>query len=216
MSKNRVAICGVGQSERFRTKLTCSLAGLVLVTANPAYQADELAYVLKQSRAVALFQVASYRGNPMAEIGRQAAAKVEQIQRTTDAETDKQLALTQARKRKEQAEIDRETAAIRLEQAKIDAQARQVAADAAAYEKKAILEADNALQQKLDAYVKAQQYWASAFSKRRVPTQVFGATGNGGAGTDGDVQAFMNIMTMKAAKDLSVDPGIAAQNRATQ
>ncbi len=29
MSKNRVAIVGVGQSERFRTKLTCSLAGLV-------------------------------------------------------------------------------------------------------------------------------------------------------------------------------------------
>lgn len=149
---------------------------------------------------------------------RQAAAKVEQIQRTTDAETDKQLALTEARKRKEQAEIDRETAAIRLEQAKIDAQARQVAADAAAYEKKAILEADNALQQKLDAYVKAQQYWADAFSKRKVPTQVFGATGNGSgaSGTDGDVQAFMNIMTMKAAKDLSVDPGIAPQRRVAQ
>ncbi len=146
---------------------------------------------------------------------RQAAAKVEQIQRTTDAETDKQLALTEARKRKEQAEIDRETAGIRLEQARIDAQARQVAADAAAYEKKAILQADNALQQKLDAYVKAQGYWANAFSKRRVPTQVFGATG-GGAGTDGDVQAFMNIMTMKAAKDLSVDPGIAAQRPTTQ
>lgn len=29
MSKNHVAICGVGQSARYRTKLTCSLAGLV-------------------------------------------------------------------------------------------------------------------------------------------------------------------------------------------
>ena len=33
----------------------CALAGLVLVTANPAYQAGELNYVLKQSGAVALF-----------------------------------------------------------------------------------------------------------------------------------------------------------------
>ena len=110
---------------------------------------------------------------------RQAAAKVEQIQRTTDAETDKQLALTEARKRQEQADIDRQTAGIRLAQAKIDAEARTVAADAAAYEKKAILLADNALQQKLDAYVKAQSYWADAFAKRQVPTQVFGTSAQG-------------------------------------
>lgn len=141
---------------------------------------------------------------------RQAAAKVEQIQRTTDAETDKQLALTEARKRKEQAEIDRQTAAVRLEQAKIDAEARTVAADAAAYEKKAILLADNALQQKLDAYVTAQKHWAEAFAKRQVPTQVFGTTDQG-PGSDSDVQAFMNILTMKAARDLSVDPSIAAK-----
>ena len=29
MSNHRVAICGVGQTERYKTKLTCSLAGLV-------------------------------------------------------------------------------------------------------------------------------------------------------------------------------------------
>ncbi|MEJ2864906.1 AMP-binding protein [Actinomycetospora flava] len=45
-----------------------ALAGLVLVTANPAYQASELAYVLRQSRTAGLFHVASYRGNPMADI----------------------------------------------------------------------------------------------------------------------------------------------------
>ena len=31
----------------------CALAGLVLVTANPAYQVGELRYVLEQSGAVA-------------------------------------------------------------------------------------------------------------------------------------------------------------------
>ena len=44
-----------------------ALAGLVLVTVNPAYQASELEYVLRQSRAVGLFTMPEYRGNPMAK-----------------------------------------------------------------------------------------------------------------------------------------------------
>ena len=138
---------------------------------------------------------------------RQAAAKVEQIEKTTNAETAKQLALTEARRRNEQAIIDRDTSQIQLERARIDAEARQVAADAAAYEKSAILAADNALQQKLDAYVTAQKFWADAFSQRKVPTQVFGGQ-SGGAGNDSDIQNFMDIMTMRAARDLSLDPAI--------
>jgi len=42
-----------------------ALAGMVIVTVNPAYQAAELTYVLTQSRAKALVCVDSYRGNPM-------------------------------------------------------------------------------------------------------------------------------------------------------
>ena len=45
---------------------------------------------------------------------RQASAKVVQIQKTTEAETEKQLAITKAIKLKEQAEIERETARINL------------------------------------------------------------------------------------------------------
>ncbi|MGC6527933.1 MAG: class I adenylate-forming enzyme family protein [Paracoccaceae bacterium] len=50
----------------------CGLAGLVLVTANPSFQASELKYVLEQSGAVGLFMVDKFRGNPMAEIARDA------------------------------------------------------------------------------------------------------------------------------------------------
>ena len=42
-----------------------ALAGMVIVTVNPAYQAAELQYVLTQSQAKALICVDSYRGNPM-------------------------------------------------------------------------------------------------------------------------------------------------------
>jgi fatty-acyl-CoA synthase len=50
------------------------LAGLTLVTANPAYRPRELKYVLEQSGSVGLFMVASYRGNPMVAIAAEATA----------------------------------------------------------------------------------------------------------------------------------------------
>jgi fatty-acyl-CoA synthase len=43
------------------------LAGLVLVTVNPAYQPSELEYVLRTSHSVGLFHMAQFRGNPMTE-----------------------------------------------------------------------------------------------------------------------------------------------------
>ena len=53
---------------------------------------------------------------------RQAQAKVRQIEQTTNAETEKQLAITSANKLKEQAEIDRERSVILLEKAEISSQ----------------------------------------------------------------------------------------------
>jgi regulator of protease activity HflC (stomatin/prohibitin superfamily) len=136
---------------------------------------------------------------------RQAKAKVEQIQKTTDAETDKQLALTAAQKLKEQAEIERETAEIQYEKAKIEAETRRTLADAEAYQKRVILEADNALAQKLDAEVEIQKLWASAYAKRAVPTNVFGGSGDTPVGADDEVRAFMQMLTIDAAKRLNYE-----------
>lgn len=141
---------------------------------------------------------------------RQAKAKVEQIQKTTEAETDKQLALTQAEKLRAQAQIEKETAEINLEKAKVEAETQRTLADAQAYEKRVILEADNALADKLKAEVEIQKLWADAFSKRAVPTHVFGA-GDAGTpiGSDNETQAFMQILTLDAAKRLAYDRQIA-------
>ena len=43
----------------------CALAGMVIVTVNPAFQRHELQYVLTQSKSTALFVVPSHRGNAM-------------------------------------------------------------------------------------------------------------------------------------------------------
>ncbi|WP_156495774.1 SPFH domain-containing protein, partial [Alcanivorax sp. HI0033] len=137
---------------------------------------------------------------------RQAKAKVDQIQRTTEAETEKQLAITEAQKKQEQAEIDKQTAQVNLEKARIEAETRRTLADAEAYQKKAVLQADNALAQKLDAEIEIQKIWAEAFAQRKVPQYVFGGgDGNTPTGSDSETKAFMQLLTMDAAKRLNYD-----------
>ncbi len=87
----------------------------------------------------------------------------------------------------------------------------RVAAEAEAYKKEKILQADNALAQKLDAEIDIQRIWADAFSKRAVPQYVFG--GNSGTsatptGSDMEVRNFMQLMTLDAAKRLNYDRGL--------
>ncbi|WP_096085832.1 SPFH domain-containing protein [Agaribacterium haliotis] len=146
---------------------------------------------------------------------RQAKAKVAQIEKTTNAETEKQLAITNANKLREQAAIAKETAEINLEKARVEAETRRTLAEAEAYQKRVILEADNALAQKLEAEVSIHQIWAKAFAQRKVPSTVFGAGGQGSApvGSDAEVKAFMQMLTLDAAKRLSYDREVSTASK---
>ena len=139
---------------------------------------------------------------------RQAAAKVIQIEKTTDAETAKQLAITKANQQKEQAEIDKQTSEVKYEQALIDAKRIKTLADAEAYQKRVLLEADNALQPKLDAEIQIQRVWAEAYAKRQVPQYVFGDNGSTPTGGDSETASFMQLMTIQAAKNLNYERDI--------
>lgn len=138
---------------------------------------------------------------------RQAQAKVEQIQKTTEAETDKQLALTSSNKFKEQAAIEKETAQLQLDKALIDAKRIKALADAEAHKKKAVMQADNALAQKLEAEIAIQKVWADAYAKRQVPSTVFNSGGGSGVPTGSDTATmnFMQLMTLDAAKRLNYE-----------
>jgi len=68
----KIVVWAPNQPEWILMEYACALAGLVLVTANPSFQAKELRYVLEQSGAVALFYVQEFRGNPMATIAQEA------------------------------------------------------------------------------------------------------------------------------------------------
>ena len=87
----RLCVWSPNTPEWVLMEYACGLAGLVLVTANPAYQAKELRYVLEQSRSVALFLVESYRGNPMAEIGAEAVAGNAAIREVVDLDDHAEL-----------------------------------------------------------------------------------------------------------------------------
>jgi hypothetical protein len=74
-----------------------------------------------------------------------------------------------------------------------------------ATKKRLIMEADGALDQKLQAYKEVQKYWADAFgaySGSLVPTFVSGGSGNNGGNAGLN---FMELMTAKAQMDLSLN-----------
>lgn len=69
------------------------------------------------------------------------------------------------------------------------------------------MSANNALDAKLEAFVKVNEFWANAFSKFQgnvVPTTVFGAS-SGNNGSNNAAQNFMDLVTAKTAHDLSLD-----------
>jgi fatty-acyl-CoA synthase len=69
----RVAVWAPNRPEWVMLEFGCAMAGLVLVTVNPAFRAHELEYVLKQSRSAGVFVVDAFRGNPMHDTVRQVA-----------------------------------------------------------------------------------------------------------------------------------------------
>ena len=63
----RVAVWAPNIAEWVLLEYACGLAGIILVTVNPAYQSQELKYVLEQSRSAGLFYLPNFRGNNMSD-----------------------------------------------------------------------------------------------------------------------------------------------------
>ena len=63
----RVAVWAPNIPEWEVVEFGAALAGMTLVTVNPAYKPGELRYVLEQSGAAGIFLLPEFRGNPMAQ-----------------------------------------------------------------------------------------------------------------------------------------------------
>ncbi|MBL6751378.1 MAG: AMP-binding protein [Nevskia sp.] len=80
----RVAIWAPTIPEWSLFQHAAALAGLVLVTVNPSFQARELKFVLEQSGSSALYVTQSYRGNPLAEIAAAVCGEVPAVRHLID------------------------------------------------------------------------------------------------------------------------------------
>ncbi|MFK7802294.1 MAG: class I adenylate-forming enzyme family protein [Anaerolineae bacterium] len=87
----RITVWAPNIPEWVLIEYACALAGIVLVTANPAFQAKELRYVLEQSGSVGLFLVSEYRGNPMAQIAEKGVEGLTSLREVVDLEDAKAL-----------------------------------------------------------------------------------------------------------------------------
>jgi acyl-CoA synthetase (AMP-forming)/AMP-acid ligase II len=72
----RICIWAPNVPEWVIVQYGAALAGLVLVTANPALRAGELRYVLRQSQAVGLIHAGQFRGTDMAAVARDVSNEV--------------------------------------------------------------------------------------------------------------------------------------------
>jgi hypothetical protein len=130
--------------------------------------------------------------------GKAAAAKakwdqeVEKATAVTSAEKDKAVAVTQAEK-------DKDVAALALETAKLNAQQTVTTAKADADAKRLQVQANNNFQERIEAYEKIMEAWATAYGAQRQTPDIQ----LGGAGVSGTAAA-MDILAVKAARDLQV------------
>src|SRR5436190_131594 len=76
---DRIAVWAQNLPEWIMLEFGAGLAGMVLVTVNPGFRANEVEYVLKQSRSAGVFVVNSFRGNPMLETAREVAPRCPEL-----------------------------------------------------------------------------------------------------------------------------------------
>ena len=132
--------------------------------------------------------------------GEQALVEIEYQQKQ---EQTKQV--VEAQTKVKVAEQDKLQQKIAYEGAILEAKKIKELADAQAYARKRIMEADGALEMKLNAQIEVQRAWADAFSKYTgaiVPQFQTGAAVNGNGN---GALSFMEIITAKTAKDFALE-----------
>lgn len=80
--------------------------------------------------------------------------------------------------------------------------------------KRLVMNADGALQPKLDTVLEVHKVWAEAYAKnttQQVPSIVMGGGNSQGSSTMNNVQTLMEIVGAKAAHDFAVDLGVSGK-----
>ena len=133
-----------------------------------------------------------------------AVAKAEQealkIKDVVQAQKVKEVAVIEAQKSLEVAKLDRLAASEYKE-------AKTMRAEADANAARKLIQADGALKQKLQTYENVMKSWADAYTKQR-PTPDIVIGGDTKKGSGNAAEQFMNLLSIKALKDLSLDMNV--------
>jgi hypothetical protein len=164
------------------------------------YDKDVEAQIQQQQKALMQVQIAVARAKEaeqeaitVAKKGEAEAASAKWKQEVIKAQQ-----VTEAEQRKKVAELDMQAAEMKKKELIL-------LGEGEAGRRKLVMEADNALQAKLDAYVKVEQIRWDNIAKYQgswVPQTVFGA-GQGQAGSG--AQSMIDLLTAKTARDLNLD-----------
>lgn len=161
-----------------------------------------------------LQQIEAQRKARMNIITQQAEAK-EADARAAKAEAEARAQIAETRAAEEvkktqivvAAEAARDRAALDAEAAELEKKANIARGEGEAARRRLVMQADGALDKKLDAYIQAQKAWANAYSTRPVPSMVMGG-GSGGGDTDRGAADFSQAMQLLVAKELGLDIGV--------
>lgn len=118
-------------------------------------------------------------------------AEQEQVRRVTEATT-----------RKREAEIELERVQIELSTARLEAERIQTLARAEADRRRMLMKADNALEKRLEAFVRVSESFAAAIRDKRLVPEVV-VSGDWGAGQTNATDVIALLMA-KSARDLGV------------
>lgn len=130
--------------------------------------------------------------------GEQALVEIEYQQKQ-----DQTKQVVEAETKVKVAEQDKLQQKIAYEASILEARKIKELADANAYARQRIMQADGALELKLKAQVEVQKVWADAFSK--YTGAVVPQIQTGGGPVQNGALSFMDIMTAKTAKDFALD-----------
>lgn len=150
-----------------------------------------------------------------ASVSKQRLMTAQQQQLTAEAEGKKELVKIEYEQKQEQtkqvvaaqtlvelAKQDLLKQDIALQASVKEAAKIKTLADANAYEKQRLIQADGALQVKIDAWLKSQEYWATAFGAFQGNLVPLYQSGNS---SGGNAINWMEVMGMKAARDLNLE-----------
>jgi len=169
--------------------------------------AEAAAALAENDRRKSLLEAEAAKANGQKLVAEAEAKQlVNQIKETTIAETEKKKQTIEAQKNLEVAKLEKKAEQERYERSLIEAKKIKALADAQAHKKRVILQADNALQQKLDTWLQAEKYRADAMAKINVPATVIGGGDKGSVGGGASyANTMLTMMGLKAAKDLDLD-----------